>query len=255
MRSWFDWLLLLAIGCSVSMMLWIMVAQVVYTGGAPLAMLAEGDVRYAVFLSFYTSILAGVLALLLAVPTGFALARWHFPGDWLVEALLIIPVVMSPMALGVALLLVFKVEPGLWIRRHFVFEIPGIVVAQFLVAYSFAVLVMRTTFSGIDVRLEQVARFLGCTRWQAFWRVTLPLSRNGIVAAFVLGWARAIGDFGSTSTLAGAVRGKTEHMPVAIYNALQAMGPERAVGLSIVLTIVTVASLIVVRLLIGGRGT
>jgi molybdate transport system permease protein len=98
-----------------------------------------------------------------------------------------------------------------------------------------------------------VARFLGCTRWQAFRRVTLPLSRNGILAAFVLGWARAIGDFGATSTISGAIAGKTETMPVFIFNALQQAGTVRAVASSIVLTVVTVVSLVAVRLLLGGR--
>ena len=112
---------------------------------------------------------------------------------------------------------------------------------------------MRTTFSQIDVRLEQVARFLGCTRWQAFRRVTLPLSRNGIVAAFVLGWARSLGDFGATSTVAGAVKAKTETPPITIFFALQSLSTERAVALSIVLSAITVSGLIAVRLLLGER--
>ena len=204
-------------------------------------------------LTFYSATAATLLALLLAIPTGYALARWRLPGLWLVEALLIVPVVMSPMALGVALLLIFRQAPGLWIARYVVFEVPGIVLAQFFVAYAFAVLVIRTTFSGIDVRLEQVARFLGCTPWQAFRRVTLPLSKRGMMAAFVLGWARAMGDFGATSTIAGAVKGKTETMPVAIYLNLASVSIDRAVALSIVLTVVTVGGLILVRLLVGER--
>jgi len=254
MRSWLDWVSLLAVGCSVTLMVMLLAAQAAYTGsGEPIRALAEGDVQRAMLLTFYTATLAGLAALVLAIPTGYALARWHFPGLWLVEALLLIPVIMSPMALGVALLLIFRDPPGLWLARYFVFEVPGIVLAQFFVAYAFAVLVIRTTVSGIDVRLEQVARFLGCTPWQAFRRVTLPLARNGIVAGFVLGWARALGDFGSTSTLAGAVKGKTETMAVAIYLNLASVSIDRAVALSIVLTLVTVLGLIAVRLLLGGR--
>ena len=257
MRCWFTWVLLLAVGCSVSLMLLLLVVQAAYTGGGePIRALGESDVLHAMFLSFYTATIAAVLALALAVPTGYALARWRFPGDWLVEAVLLIPVVMSPIALGVALLLVFRTGPGMWVEERllrFVFEVPGIILAQFFVAYSFAVLVMRTTFAGVDVRLEQVARFLGCTRWRAFRLVTLPLARNGIVAAFVLGWARALGDFGSTSTLAGAVKWKTETMTVAIYLHLASVSIDRAVALSIVLTLVTVLGLVAVRLLLGGH--
>jgi len=257
MRSWFNWLLLLAMGISVSLMAMLLVAQGAYSGGGEaLRALGERDILHSILLGFGTATVASVLALVLAVPVGFALARWRFRGSWLVEALLIIPVIMSPMALGVALLLVLNSPPARWFEEHvfrIMFEVPGIVMAQFFVAFAFAVLIMRTTFAGIDVRLEQVARFLGCSRWKAFRHVTLPLSRNGIVAAFVLGWARSLGDFGTTSTVAGAIKGYTETPPITIYFALQSLSTERAVALSIVLTAISVVGLVAVRLLLGGR--
>jgi molybdate transport system permease protein len=254
-RRRFGLVLLLSVVVSTSLMLLLLVAQVVYTGGGePLTALGDHDVRHAMFLSFSTATVASVIGLTLAIPTGFALSRSRVPGLWLVEALLLIPVIMSPMALGVALLLVFRTGPGMWVEDNlvrFVFEVPGLVLAQLFVAYAFAVLVLRTTFAGISVRLEQVARFLGCTRWQAFRRVSLPLARNGIIAAFVLGWARALGDFGATCMVAGAVKGKTETMPVSIYLNMATAGVDRAVALSLVLTSVTVVGLVAVRLLLG----
>ncbi|MFW6108333.1 MAG: ABC transporter permease [bacterium] len=254
MRSWLDWVCLLAAGVSVTLMLSLLWFQAAYTGGGePLRALVEPDCYRAMWVSFYTATVASVAALALAIPTGYALSRWHFRGMWLVEAFLLIPVIMSPMALGVALLLAFRDPPGLWVARWVVFEKAGIMVAQFFVAYAFAVLIIRTTFSSIDVRLEQVARFLGCSPGQAFWRVTLPLAWPGILAGFVLGWARSLGDFGATSTLAGAVKGKTETAPVFIYLNLASVSIERAVALSIVLTLVTIAVLVLVRLLLGGR--
>jgi len=259
MKGWFEGLLLAAVGTSVSLMLMLIAAQAAYTGvGAPFKALADHDVQRAIYLSFVTSTIAAGLAIVLAVPTGYALARWEFPGRWLIECLLVVPVIMSPMALGVALLLVFRTEAGQWVEDHlirFVFEVPGMILAQFLLAFALSVLVVRTTVSGIDVRLEQVARFLGCTPWQAFRRVTLPLARNGIVAGFVLGWARAMGDFGSTSTIAGAVKGKTETMPISIYLNLASVSLDRSVVLSIVLTLVTIAGLAVVGFLLTRRHT
>jgi len=254
MRSWLQWVCLLAVGVSVTLMVALVAVQVSYTGGGEaLSTLGDRDILQAIWLSAWTSVIASVAALVLAVPTGYALARWRFRGAWLVEALLLIPVTMSPLALGVALLLLFRNPPGEWLARFFVFETPGIILAQFFVAYALTVLVIRATMASIDVRYEQVARFLGCTPWQAFRRVTLPLARNGIVAGFVLGWARSIGDFGSTSTLAGAVKGYTETMPVAIYLNMASVSIDRAVALSIVLTLVTVLGLIAVRLLVGGQ--
>lgn len=254
MRAWLDWVCLAIAGVSVALMVSLVAVQVGYTGSGPtLRALGQPDVLRAIWLSVWTSLAGSVAALVLAVPTAYALARWRFRGAWVPEALLLIPVTMSPMSLGVALLLIFRNPPGLWLARFFVFEVPGIILAQFFVAYAFIVLVSRTTFSGIDPRFEQVARFLGCSPWQAFRRVTLPLARNGIVAAFLLGWARAIGDFGSSSTLAGAVKGYTETMPVAIYLSLASVSIERAVALSVVLTMLTVAGLMAVRQLVGGR--
>lgn len=253
--SWFTLTLLVGVALSASLMLLLLVAQGQFAGSTEvLDALRETAVRQSVFLSFWSASVSSLLALVLAVPTGLALARWKVPGMSLIEALLLIPAIMSPMALGVALLLVFRTEGGTWFQENliqFVWEVPGILLVQFFVAYSFAVLVLRTTFAGIDVRLEQVARFLGCTRWQAFRRVTLPLARNGIIAAFVLGWARALGDFGATSMLAGGVPGKTATMPIAIYLNMARVSIHKAVALSIILSLVTIVGLITVRLLLG----
>lgn len=252
-RNRFDIILLTAVGVSTTLMLMLILVQGAYTGPkVPLRALTEFDVQHAIYLSIVTSGIAAVAAILLAIPTGLALARIQFPGRWLVESLLIVPIVMSPISLGVALLLIFRTETGTWIEDHlirFVFEVPGIILAEFFLAYAISVLVVRSTFSAVDARLEQVARFLGCTPWQAFRHVSLPLARNGIIAAFVLGWVRAMGDFGASSTIAGAVKGKTETMPVSIYLNLASVSLDRAIALSLVLTFVTVVVVIMVGLL------
>lgn len=256
MTRWFGILVTTALGAAVSLVLALILVQVLYTGsGAPLRALGESDVRTAIWLSLAVATLAALGASLLAVPAGYALSRWRFRGRGFLEGLLTVPILMSPMALGVSLLLVFRTVPGQWVEDHvlrFVFEVPGMVLAQFLVCLSLETLVIRTAFDGVDGRLEQVARFLGCTPWQAFRRVALPLARNGIVAAVILGWARAMGDFGATSMIAGAVRGKTETMPVAIYLNMASVSLDRAVSLSVVLTLVTVLALVVVGRLGGG---
>lgn len=259
MRGWFEGFLLIAVGASALLMLFLLAAQVGYTGvGAPLSVLVHPDVLRAIWLSVATASVAAFLALMLALPTGYALARRSFPGRAAVECLLVIPTIMSPMALGVALILMFRSSLGQWVEDHwmrFVFEVPGMILAQFFVAFALEVLVVRASISAINVRLEHVARLLGCTPWQTFRRVSLPLARNGIVAAFVLGWARAIGDFGATSTIAGAVKGKTETMPVSIYLSLATVSLDRAVALSIVLTAVSLLGYLAVYFLIRPRST
>lgn len=259
MRGWFEGFLLLAVGISASLMLFLIVAQVGYTGSAaPLAVLIQPDVLQSVRLSVFTASAAALLGLALALPVGYALARWEFRGRGLLECLLVVPTIMSPMALGVALILMFRSSVGQWVEDHvmrFVFEVPGMVLAQFFVAFALEVLVVRASFSSVNVRLEHVARLMGCSPWQAFRRVSLPLARNGILAAFILGWARAIGDFGATSTIAGAVKGKTETMPVSIYLSLATVSLDRAVALSLALTVVSLAGYLAVHFVLRPRST
>jgi len=253
-RGVFGGILLLAVGLSVSLILTIIAVQAAYTGIGPVVeAVSDRGNMHAITLSLCTTTVASVLALLLAVPTGYALARWKFKGVWIIDALLVVPVVMSPMALGVALLLFFQTSLGKWIDRdliRFVFDVPGIILAQFVLAYAFSVLIVKATFAGIDVRLEQVARFLGCSRWKAFRHVSLPLARNGILAAFILAWARAIGDFGSTSTIGGAVPGQTETIPISIYLNLATVSLDQSVALSLLLTFVTIAAVMAICLLL-----
>ena len=116
MRNWFEGVLLLVVGFCVSLMVALLAAQFGYTGmSAPFTALGQVDVLQAIKLSVVTATVAALLALLLAVPTGYALARSDFPGRSLIECLLIIPTIMSPLALGVALILMFRSEIG---RAH-----------------------------------------------------------------------------------------------------------------------------------------
>jgi molybdate transport system permease protein len=259
MRGWFEGVLLLTVGVSTSLIVLLVAAQVSYAGvSAPFFALGQGEVLQAIRLSVITATVAALLALLLAVPTGYALSRWNFPGRSALECLLVIPAIMSPMALGVALILMFRSGPGQWVEDHllrFVFEVPGMILAQFFVAFALEVLVVRATFSSVNVRFENVARLLGCTPWQAFRRVSLPLARNGVLAAFILGWARAIGDFGATSTIAGAVKGKTETMPVSIYLSLATVSLDRAVALSLILILISLIAYFAVVLVLRPRST
>lgn len=218
----------------------ILLAQVGYAGlREPLGALGRPAIRHALALSLGTATLSALLALAVGVPCAYALARHRFPGARAVDVLLDLPMVLSPVAVGVSWLLFFRGPAGQWVEANllrFVFEVPGIVLAQFTVALAVSIRVLKAAFQDVDVRYEQVARFLGCTPWGAFRRVSLPLARRGLTAAFVLGWARALGEFGATVTLAGAVPGKTETVPVAIYLRLASVDISGAVALMLVLS-------------------
>jgi molybdate transport system permease protein len=132
---------------------------------------------------------------------------------------------------------------------RFVFEVPGIVFAQFMLALALEIRVLKATFEAIDVRYEHVSRCFGYSAGATFLRVTLPLARPGLLAALVLGWARAVGDFGATVMVAGAVPGKTETVPVAVYLSLASLRLEQAVVLTLLLTLTATAALVVLRVL------
>ncbi len=231
----------------------ILFSQLAQTGlQGPFGALAQPQIRRAVLLSLGTSTLASLLALFVAVPAAYGLARSRFPGSAALDVILDLPIVLSPVALGVSWLLFFGTPSGRWIEGHllrFVFEVPGIVLAQFTVALALSIRVLKAAFQAVDVRYEQVARFLGCTPAGAFRRVTLPMARRGLLAAFILGWARSVGEFGATVTLAGAVPGKTETIPVAIYLRLASADIPGAVALILLLSGTGLLALAAVRLL------
>jgi molybdate transport system permease protein len=154
------------------------------------------------------------------------------------DTFLEIPIIISPIALGAAFLVFFNTPLGELIQNKgifFVFEVPGIILAQFATIAGLATRLMKASLDEISPRYEAVARSLGSSPWQAFYRVTLPLSFRGLLASVILAWAKAFGEFGATVTLAGAMPRKTETMPIAIFTALASANIEKAIVLILIL--------------------
>jgi molybdate transport system permease protein len=107
---------------------------------------------------------------------------------------------------------------------------------------------MKASLDEISPRYEAVARSLGSSSWQAFYKVTLPLSIRGLIASVILSWAKAIGEFGATVTLAGAMPGKTETMPIAIFASLASANIDKAIVLILILVVFGLGTLYAVRL-------
>ncbi len=235
----------------------IVVSMLSYTDWSTfIAALTSSEILFAIRLSLMTATIAAVISLIIAVPVAYAISRSSFPGKDVVDSLLDLPIVISPVALGAVLLVFFSTPLGAAINSNvirFVFAVPGIVLAQITVISALAVRLLKSTFDGIDPRYEQVARTLGCSKPEAFFRVTLPMARDGLVAASILTWARAIGEFGATVMLAGATALKTETLPTAIFLSLASADVEKAVAVIFVLVLIAVAALLVIRKLIGRR--
>jgi molybdate transport system permease protein len=214
--------------------------------------LASTETTDALRLSLVTSLCATAACLVLGVPLAWVLARITFRGRAVLRAFVVLPLVLPPVVGGVALLMAFGRNGlvGRPLDAAFGVTIPftstAVVVAQTFVALPFAVISVEGALRAGGQHLDEVAATLGASRWFTFWRVTLPMVLPGIVAAAVLCWARALGEFGATITFAGSYPGTTRTLPIDIYLELQT-NPDAAVALSMVLIAVSVVVLAAVR--------
>lgn len=218
--------------------------------------LLSREILFAIRLSLTTATIATVISMLIAIPVAYAISQTEFPGKNIVDSLLDLPIVISPVALGAALLVFFNTPIGSAINENlirFVFAVPGIVLAQITAIAALAIRLLKSTFDSIDPRYEQVGRTLGCSKPEVFLRVTLPLAKDGLIASGILTWARAIGEFGATITLAGATTMKTETLPIAIFLSLASANIEKAIAVIFILIIIAIIALIVMRRIIGRK--
>ncbi|NQT82652.1 ABC transporter permease [bacterium] len=239
------------------MVLALLAADVAYINlDAVKEVLRSREIRAAVVLSLWSSTLTMVIAIIFAVPMGYALSRYRFPGRILADTIVDLPIVFPPLVVGLSLLVFFRTSVGLWLESlgmDFVYQRRGIILAQFFVSASFGIRAIKTTFDEVDRRQEDVALTLGCTRGQAFWRVALRNARGGIIAGAILTWARAFGLFGPLMVFVGAVRMKTEVLPTTIYLETSIGRIEVALAVSLLMIVMATIALILIRLFGGER--
>jgi molybdate transport system permease protein len=238
-------------GTYVVLIVALLLADAAFTSpGDLLATLANPEIRHAIKLSLISCSVTAILSLWVAVPLGYLLSRFSFPGKAVVDALLDVPIVLPPLVIGLSLLILFQTAPGRAVERvvTVTYAVPAVILAQFAVACAFAVRTMRLTFDQIPPRREQVARTLGCTRAQAFGRVVLPEARRGMVTAATLAWARALGEFGPILVFAGATPMRTEVLPTAVFLELSVGNLRTAVAVSLLMVAAALVVLLVVRL-------
>ena len=214
------------------------------------------------------SLKVGAVAVLATLPIAYGiawlLARRRFPGRILLDALVHLPLVLPPVVTGWLLLLAFgRAGPvGEWLEESLgvklVFRWTGAALAAGVMALPLMVRAMRLSIEAVDRRLVGAARTLGASPWHAFLTITLPLSLPGIAAGAMLGFARALGEFGATITFASNIAGETRTLPLAIYSDLQLPGAESEVArLAIISILLSVGALLasewLVRRSAGGR--
>lgn len=216
------------------------------------SLLLKPEVRAAVWLSTWTSTVTVAIGLLFAVPMGYALSRYRFPGHALVDSVVDLPIILPPLVAGLSLLVFFYHSPiGVWIREsglEFAFRHQGIVLCELLVSASFGIRAVKLTFDGIDPRVEHVAMTLGSTPAGAFFRVALPMARRGIIVGGILIWTRAFGIFGPLMVFVGTAE-RNRVLPTFIYLEQSTGQLKVALAAAVLMLLMATGALVLVRVL------
>lgn len=216
------------------------------------SILGSGTVRTAAWLSLQTSLVAAVIATVLGVPLAWVMSRTGGRTVTLVRSVVITPMLLPPVVAGIALLTVFG-RRGIigaslldWWGVSIPFTRTAVVMAQVFVSLPFLVLAVESAFRQLDAGLEDAARTLGASPWRVFATVALPGARGAVGAGIALAWARSLGEFGASITFAGSFPGRTQTVPMAVYE-LVATDYEASLVLSFGMMAVAVAVIAVLR--------
>jgi molybdate transport system permease protein len=200
------------------------------------------------------ALLATMLVMVPGTALAYALARFEFPGKKALSTVFSLPLVLPPTAVGYLLLRLFAFDGPLG-RRALGFDLDivltwkAVVVACAVMATPLVVRTARVSFEGVDPRYEEMARTLGHGRLRAFFGCTLPLAARGLIAAMILGFTRAIGEFGATIVLAGNIPGRTQTLASAIFSAQQAGREDEANVLIVIVLVVGFAAVFITEYL------
>ncbi|MFT4266240.1 MAG: molybdate ABC transporter permease subunit [Xenophilus sp.] len=211
------------------------------------------------WLTLKVALLATLLAGAAGIALGWWMARKRFPGQSVLDAVLLLPMVLPPTVLGYYLIVLVGRNglAGRWLERWFgitlLFTWQGAVLAAAVVSLPLIYKAARAAFEETDGRFAQAARTLGAGEWEVFLRVSLPLALRGIGAGVALGFARAMGEFGATLMIAGNLPGRTQTLSVAVYAAVQAGDDRLALTLTLLISAVCVALLVLAGRLLQAR--
>ncbi|MBN2318353.1 MAG: molybdate ABC transporter permease subunit [Acidobacteria bacterium] len=186
--------------------------------------------------------IATILIGLIGTAFGYILARCNFRGKDILDAVLTLPMILPPTVTGYYLILILG-RRGLlggplydltgWTVT---FTWAAAVIAATVIALPLMIKSARAAIESVDTEYEIASRIMGKSEWETFFRITLPLAKRGLLAGIVLSFARAFGEFGATLMLAGNIPGRTQTMPLAIYEAVASGEDERAMWLALILT-------------------
>jgi ABC-type sulfate transport system permease component len=227
-----------------------------------------------VHLSIGTSTLTALMAAILGIPAAYALSRFKIPGRSVIDVLFSSVIVLPASSVGLCLIVVFQYGFLHRLQMYFHVQIahsvlPGIVIAQLVLSLAIGLSAWKAVFDGINPRFEHVARSLGSSRWRAFWTVIFPLSRTGLLAGFILAWARAMAEFGAVLLFCGTFQElpvsrfsnflqalhlqQADILPVAMWSAIEYGELEYGFGIAFALVAISGISIYILHRL-GGKG-
>jgi sulfate/thiosulfate transport system permease protein len=218
------------------------------------AAITTPEALHALWLTVIIALIAVPLNTVFGVMCALAIVRRRFRGHGLVNSVVDLPLALSPVVVGLALILVYG-RQGWWggwlIDNGFqvIFALPGMVLATVFISLPFVVREVVPVLREIGDEQEQAASTLGASSWQTFWKITLPAIRWGVAYGVVLTTARALGEFGAVSVVSGRIAGRTETMTLHVEERFQAFEVQDAYAASVVLALLAVATLLAMTLL------
>jgi sulfate transport system permease protein len=212
------------------------------------------EAQHAFWLTCVMVLIAVPLNTLFGVLCAHVLVRQNFRGKALLNAAIDLPFAVSPVVIGLALVLVYGRNGwfGDWLIEHgyrVIFAVPGMVLATIFVSLPFVVREVVPVLREIGTEQEQAAETLGANSWQTFWRITLPAIRWGVAYGVVLTTARALGEFGAVSIVSGRLSGRTETLTLFVENRFQRFDLTGAYAASVVLALLALATLLSMNVL------
>ena len=213
-----------------------------------------------ILLSIQVAAVATLINIPIAVYIGWVIGRRNIRGKLILETVISLPLALPPVVTGYFLLILVGRESAIGQISQFlfgndiVFTWVASAIAASVVSFPLMVRAIIVAMQGVDTTLERSARSLGAGPIRTFLQITLPLCYNGLVAGILLGFVRAIGEFGATIVVAGNIPGRTQTIPLAIYSKVQLGKDSEAINLIIISTVLAIITLIIHHWLIV-RGT
>ena len=205
---------------------------------------------FAVKFSIATSLISLLLSLIFSIPIAYFLSRVNFPLKQIVESIIDIPIFLPPLITGLSFLILFGGSFGKIIERFgisFLFSPLGVIFAQFIIITPYIERSAEIAFFKVNKRYEFMGKIMGLSDFDVFRRIVFPLSKKGILTGAIVGWSRAMGEFGATLMIAGATRLRTETLPISVYLSVSSGDIKFAAGAGVLMVIVAVLTLFIVR--------